>query len=165
MIVVSNTSPLTNLAAIGQFNLLRQLYLELHIAEAVWEELNAQGQSWPGRAEVAQAHWIHRHSVQNQALVTALRRDLDAGEAESIALALEQNATVVLLDEQEGRRTAQRFGLRIIGVIGILLEAKTKSLLPAVQPCLDALRQKAGFYLSEAVYQYALQQANETSTS
>jgi hypothetical protein len=50
---VSNTSPLTNLAAIGQFDLLRQLYGGLLIAEAVWAELNADGRTWPGRAEVA----------------------------------------------------------------------------------------------------------------
>ncbi len=81
MIVVSNTSPLTNLAAIGQFALFHQLYGRLHIAEGVWEELNARGQHWPGRDEVAAADWIERHTVQNQALVTALRRDLDRGEA------------------------------------------------------------------------------------
>ena len=88
MIAVSNTSPLTNLAAIGQFDLLRRLYGRLHIAQGIWEELNAKGQHWPGRDEVANADWIERHTVLNQALVTALRRDLDRGEAESIALAL-----------------------------------------------------------------------------
>ncbi len=41
MIVVSNTSPLTNLAAIGQFDVLKQLFGQLTIAEAVWQELNA----------------------------------------------------------------------------------------------------------------------------
>ena len=50
MIVVSDTSPLTHLAAIGQFGLLRQLYIGLHIPEGVWEELNAEGKRWPGRA-------------------------------------------------------------------------------------------------------------------
>jgi uncharacterized protein len=49
MIVVSNTSPLTNLAAIGQFELLRQLFGEITIAEGVWAELNADGQEWPAR--------------------------------------------------------------------------------------------------------------------
>jgi len=55
MIVVSNTSPLTDLAAIGQFALVHQLCERLHIAEAVWEELKARGQHWPGRDEVAAA--------------------------------------------------------------------------------------------------------------
>ena len=77
MIIVSNTSPLTNLAAIGQFDLLYRLYARLHIAEGVWDELNAQGKRWPGRDEVAAADWIERYAVQNQTLITVLQRDLD----------------------------------------------------------------------------------------
>ncbi|MCK7577108.1 MAG: UPF0175 family protein [Chromatiales bacterium] len=56
---VSNTSPLTNLAAIGQFDLLRALYGQLLVAEAVWEELNAGGRAWPGREEVAERLGSH----------------------------------------------------------------------------------------------------------
>ena len=62
MIVVSNTSPLTNLAAIGQFGLLPRLYPELHIAHGVWEELNAKGRRWPGSEQVAKADWIEQHA-------------------------------------------------------------------------------------------------------
>jgi len=164
MIVVSNTSPLTNLAAIGQFALFHQLYGRLHIAEAVWEELNARGQRWPGRDEVAAADWIERHTVQNQALVTALRRDLDRGEAETIALALELSAGLVLLDEREGRHAAQRLELRVAGVVGILLEAKSQSAVETIRPHLDALRHKAGFYLAEGVYHSALALAGEGDT-
>ena len=161
MIVVSNTSPLTNLAAIGQFDLLRRLYLKLHIAQGVWEELNAKGKRWPGGDEVAQAGWIERYAVQNQALVTALQRDLDRGEAETIALALELGADLVLLDEKEGRHAAQRFGLRVVGVVGILLDAKASGSVGMVRPHLDALRQTAGFYLSTSLYQHALSLAGE----
>lgn len=64
-VVISNTSPLTNLAAIGQFDLLQHLYGRLLIAEAVWDELNAGGQAWPGCAEVAAANWIKLRVVQN----------------------------------------------------------------------------------------------------
>lgn len=163
MIVVSNTSPLTNLAAIGQFDLLRCLYDRVHIAQGVWEQLNAEGKRWPGRDQVAQADWIQRHTVQNQDLVTALRRDLDRGEAETIALALEIGADLVLLDEKEGRHTAQRFGLRVVGVVGILLEAKGQGAIHTVHPHLDALRQTAGFYVSASLYQYALVLAKETN--
>lgn len=63
LIVVSNTSPLTNLAAIGQFDLLQHFYSEIHIADAVWEKLNAQGKRWPGADKVAAANWIRRHAV------------------------------------------------------------------------------------------------------
>lgn len=107
MIVVSNTSPLTNLAAIGQFDLLRRLYGAIHIAEGVWDELHANGQAWPGYAEVAAAHWIERHPVQQPVFVNLLRRDLDRGEAETIALAVDLEAEMVLIEEQEGRHAAQ----------------------------------------------------------
>ncbi len=163
MIVVSNTSPLTNLAAIGQFDLLNKLYAELHIAEGVWDELNFGGQRWPGRDEVAAADWIERYAVQNQSLIMALQRDLDRGEAESIALALELEADLILLDEQEGRRHAKRMGLHVVGVVGILLEAKVAGLVEEVRPQLDTLRQSAGFYLSESLYQHALNLARESS--
>jgi predicted nucleic acid-binding protein len=161
MIVVSNTSPLTNLAVIGQFALLHRLYSELHIAYGVWDELNAGGKRWPGRDEVATADWIQRHAVQNRDLVTVLRRDLGRGEAESIALALELNADLILLDEEEGRHAAQRLGFRVMGVVGILLEAKASGAVDRLRPNLDALRQAAGFYLSESLYQSALTLASE----
>jgi predicted nucleic acid-binding protein len=106
MIVVSNTSPLTNLAAIGQFDLLRRLYSGLHIPDGVWDELNARGQRWPGRDEVATADWIERHTVQNQALVTALRRDLDRGEAESIIIDEDTFATGFIVPEDKWRERA-----------------------------------------------------------
>ena len=148
---VSNTSPLTNLAAIGQFDLLRDLYGGLLVAEAVWEELNAGGRAWPGRAEVATADWIERRAVQNRPLVTALRERLDPGEAETIALAVECSPPFVLMDEKEGRRVAQRLGLKTVGVVGVLIEAKARGLIAEVGPLLERLRQEAGFYLSDQV--------------
>ena len=164
MIVVTNTSPLTNLAAIGQFDLLHELYGEVHIADGVWQELNVREQRWPGRDEVAAANWIERHTVQNQALVTALRRDLDRGEAETIALALELGADLVLLDEREGRHAAQRLELRVAGVVGVVLEAKSRSAVDEVRPHLDALRHRVGFYLTDQVYHSALTLAGESDT-
>ncbi len=161
MIVASNTSPLTNLAAIGQFDLLHQLYGDLHIPEAAWAELNAGGMTWPGRDEVATAAWVQRQDVQNTTAVTALLDDLDRGEAEAIVLALELGADIVLLDETDGRHHAQRLGLRVVGVIGTLQAAKHIGLIEHVRPHLDALRAVAGFYISDALYDYVLQAVKE----
>ncbi len=161
MIVVSNTSPLTNLAAIGRFDLLRQLYGEIHIPEAVIQELSSQGQQWPGYHETVQSDWIRQHPVKNTSLVRALQRDLDAGESAAIALAIEQSAGLLLMDEREGRHQAKRFGLKVLGVIGVLLEAKAQQKIAQIQPELDALRQKAGFYLSQGIYEMALHLAGE----
>jgi len=161
MIVVSNTSPLTNLAVLNQFDLLYKLYGKLYIAEGVWAELNAQGQAWPGQKNVEQASWITRKTVANQSAVAILREDLDRGESETIVLAIEQKADLILMDEAEGRRKAKRLGLNVVGVIGVLLQAKSKDYISEILPYLDRLRQEAGFYLSERVYQQVLKLVDE----
>jgi uncharacterized protein len=161
MIVVSNTSPLTNLAAIGQFDLLHKLFGEIHIAEGVWRELNAGNRLHPGGPEIAASPWVHRHRVDNEALVAALRKDLDRGESETLALGIELKADVVLMDEKEGRHTATRLALRPLGVLGILLRAKKRNDLKEIRSSLDALRQKAGFFVAENLYRWVLAQAAE----
>jgi hypothetical protein len=162
-LVVSNTSPLTSLAAIGHFDLLRDLFGQIHIARGVWDELNQGGLRHPGSREVEDALWIQRHDVENPALVTILRRDLDRGEAETLALALELKADLVLLDEQEGRHAAIRLGLHPLGVLGILLQAKRLQKIEEVRPRLDALRQRAGFFLGDRLYREVLAEAGEES--
>jgi predicted nucleic acid-binding protein len=161
MIVASDTSPLTSLAAIGHFELLQTLYSEIHIAEGVWQELNHGGRRHPGSHEVEKAPWVYRHEVRNQALVAVLRRDLDRGEAETLALAVELKADLVLLDEKEGRHAASRLGLRSLGALGILLQAKRLGTVTEVRSLLDALREQAGFFLSDSLYWQVLEQAGE----
>ncbi len=162
MIVVSNTSPFTNLAAIRQFDLLRSLFGEIHIADGVWHELNAGGQPHPGSVEVDAASWVRRHTVANQTLVAALRRDLDLGEAETLALAVELGAEIVLIDEREGRHVARRLELQPLGVLGVLLQAKRAGRCEKIRPLLEALRRQAGFYIAGDLYRYVLEQADET---
>lgn len=161
MIVVSNTSPITSLAAIGHFELLRELFGQVHIAQAVWHELNHGGRRHPGSHEVENAAWVDRHEVENRMLVTILRRDLDRGEAETLALAVELKADLVLLDEQEGRHAASRLGLHSLGVLGLLLQAKRLQKIEEIRSYLDALRQQAGFYLGDRLYCDVLEQAGE----
>ena len=104
---------------------------------------------------------VHIRQVKNRQLVEALRFFLDLGEAETIALALELQGDLVLLDEQAGRHAAQYFQLRVIGVVGLLVRAKQLGFVTEVRTQLDALRQKGGFYLSQPVYQHALHLAGE----
>lgn len=162
MIVVSNTSPLTNLAAVGHIELLQHLYRTVHIADGVWAELTKHDDEWPGRREVAAADWIQQHSVDNQALVTALRQDLDRGEAETIALAMELKADLVLIDEKAGRQLARHMGLAVGGVLGVLLQAKDHGHIASVRPILDDLRHTANFYVSQSLYQHVLDVAGES---
>ncbi len=161
MSIVCNASPLINLARIGQLDLLRQVYGDLLIPDAVWREVVIAGAGQPGADEVRDAVWIHRYPVQNEHLVAALRQELDAGEAEAIVLALEVKAELLLMDERLGRENARHLGLHCTGLIGVLVEARHKGLIEAIGPLLTALRTVAGFHVGEALYQRVLRDAGE----
>ena len=116
MNVVSNSSILISLARIGKLDLLRQLYVEIIVPEAVWDEVVVKGSGYSGAEEVRTSSWIKIKTVSNKHLVEALRQHLGAGESEAIALALEIKADLLLMDEHLGRETARHFGLRYIGL-------------------------------------------------
>lgn len=160
MIVVSNTSPLTSLAAIGRLELLKLLHGEIHIPQAVFDELHADQKLWPGAREVAAAEWIVKHRLLQRHLALALGQQLGPGESEALALAVELKADLVLLDEKDGRAAAAELGLRLTGVCGILLRAKAKGDIERVAPELDRLL-SVGFHLSEATRRHVLGLAGE----
>jgi predicted nucleic acid-binding protein len=161
VIIVSDTSPINNLAAINQLDLLRQLYSTVVIPEAVYRELTEPDFPVAGATEVQTFDWIQTRQVTNRTLVEALHNELDTGEAEAIALALELEAQQVLIDERLGRIVAARLNLRYTGILGILVEAKSQGLIPVVKPLLDALINQAGFWIAEPLYNRVLQLADE----
>ena len=82
-------------------------------------------------------------------------------EAEAIALAIEIGTTTVLIDESDGRAMALLYQLKPIGILGILLEAKSKNYIPSIQPLMDDLRNIAGFYIAQPLYNRVLTLAGE----
>ena len=161
MKVVSNTSPLINLARIGHLDLLQRIFGRLLIPEAVWHEAVIDGEGQPGAEEIRQADWIEQMIVTNRQLVHSLRQELDSGEAEAIALAIETNADWLLMDERLGRQTAQYFGLKFIGLIGILRVAQQRGEITTLRPFLEQLRDLAGFRISPALFEMVLREAGE----
>ena len=139
MIVISDTSAITNLAAIQHLHLLPQLYSQVTIPEAVYRELADIDPPVPGNLETQSANWLQVRPVNNFTVVARLRNEgrLDPGESEAIALAMELNTDLLLIDERRGRAAADRLGLRIIGLLGILVEAKRRNLIAAVKPLLN----------------------------
>lgn len=149
------------MACVGQLQLLGQIYGAITIPEAVFAEIAVNGMGQPGAEDVSRLPWIIRHQVTQHPLVKVLRLELDAGEAEALACALELKADLILLDERRARDVAQRLGLRFIGLLGVLIEAQRQNLLHRVRPVLDDLRQKAGFWITDALYQRVLAAAGE----
>lgn len=163
MRVVSNTSPLLNLAIIDRLDLLRRQFGIVEIPKAVLVELQVDEErpgSAPLRAAIAEG-WLVVHDLDASPLATALGVELDAGEAEAIALAVTGGHTHVLMDEREGRSIARAMALTPVGVIGVLLRARADGDIPTVAPLLKRLRTEAGFFLSDEFVQRVLAAAGE----
>ncbi len=161
MIIISDTSPINNLAAINHLHLLHQLYGIVLIPDSVYRELTDPNFPVSGAIEVQTVNWIQVRVVSDRTLVEALSNELDVGEAEAIALAVEIQADQVLIDERRGRLVAARLNLRYTGILGILIESKSKGLITEVKPLLDELINKAGFWIAEPLYNRVLQLVNE----
>jgi predicted nucleic acid-binding protein len=145
VIIVSDTSPINNLAAIHQLSLLQQLYSTVIIPEAVYRELTDPDFPVAGAIEVQTLDWIQTRQVSDRTVVEALTIELDIGEAEAIALALEIESDQLLIDERRGRMVANKLNLHYTGILGILVEAKNQELISEVKPLLDALRNQIEF--------------------
>lgn len=163
MIVVSDASPIINLSIIGQLELLPKLFGRVVIPTAVFEEIAVQGAGLPGAAEVLSADWVEIKPPQNRAFLNLLlaEKDLHRGEAAAIALAVELHADALIVDDAIGRIHARKQGIPFVGILGILLRAKKKGHLAAVQPELERLKNEANFFISQNLYAEILQLADE----
>lgn len=104
--------------------------------------------------------WIAVREPRDPVVVAALGTQLGAGEAESIALALEPPRSEIILDDKKARRVAGQLGLRVFGTLGLVLRAKAAGRIALVTPVLEALR-ATGFHMTEALFRTALRLADE----
>lgn len=159
MIIVSNSGPLINLAKIGRFSLLKQLFGKIIIPEAVYIEVVKEGKRKPGQAETNEAlgKWIEKMKVSDYLAIHLLLSQLKRGEAEAIVLAREIKCDLILLDDKCARDIAETSGLAIKGTLGILLTAKEMGIIKDLKMAIDHLIEK-GFYLKEDIYQRILKE-------
>jgi len=164
VIIVSDTSPITNLAAISQLDLLQKLYTGIIIPIAVYNAMVKVDKIVPGAVEVQTLPWIQKQAVvdsQRVILIQETQESIDLGEAEAIVLALELKADLLLMDERRGRIVATSYGLQITGLLGVLLQAKRKMLIPSVKILMDQLMEEADFRVSDKLYTAIIQSAGE----
>jgi predicted nucleic acid-binding protein len=163
MPIVSNTSPILNLAIINHLDLLHQQFDEIIIPPDVLTELQP-GINLPGVPVIQQAlnaQWLKVVQLKSSHLIQALMLELDPGEAAAIALTLELGHTQILVDEREGRAKAKALGLQPVGVLGVLLRAKFDGQISSVETVMQALRHEAGFFIANDLYEAVLVEAGE----
>jgi uncharacterized protein len=153
MIVVSDTSALSALLQIQRIGLLSELYGEIFIPKAVNEELCVRHSPLPD--------FIQIRAVSDLVYCARLQAELDLGEAEAIVLAKEMRADELLIDENKGRRIAAREGVPVIGLLGVLLEAKLRGLVPSITEIIGMLEAEARFHLDARLKARIIAEAGE----
>jgi len=148
-IVISDTSCLIILEKLNALELLRQLYPIVLTTPEIQREF---GTDLPD--------WITIQTVHDNALVEAFKESVDPGEASAIALAMEIDKAMLIVDDRKGRILAARMELNFMGSIGLLLKAKSRGLIPFLKPYTEQLLQ-TDFRVSQILINYALKQAGE----
>jgi len=161
--VVVDSSVLITLAAGEQFQLLQDFYSTIHIPPEVWKEVTATPKTYGVQeAQRAKAEgWLIVQAPQDLGKVSALPFNLQPGETEALALALEIPGSLLLVDDAQGRKAAAALGIAYTGTLGVLLRAKAEGRIPALRPVLRLLAARTTFWLSPVVESAALKQAGE----
>lgn len=164
MKVICNTSPIIGLLSINRLSLLWQLFEEVIIPHAVYQELCVNDES--RKAEICEIETyieqgnIKIYHVANQKMVKAMYGKLHYGELEVIIGAKEQGLTLAIIDEASARKMASEFLLDTIGIMGMLLLAKKKGIICEIRSDMERLR-KAGYRISDKLFDETLRKAGE----
>lgn len=172
MVVVSNASPLIALSKLGRLALLPQLYQQILIPQAVYEEVVTVGLREGHADAIAVDHFVRLgriavHSVQLAADDQDWTSRIDRGEAEVIVLARDMGADWAIIDNLHARRAARSQGVRLRGTIAVLLEAVSKGQLtiPEFELLVKEIRNRPEFWISERLCDAALERVKTSQRS
>jgi hypothetical protein len=157
-IVIADTSPLQYLFQIGLLDVLRELYGNVLVPEAVRDELlvgRSLGLDVPDPADFP---WITLRSTTTHANVAPL--ELGSGETAALSLALEVADPIVVLDDAAARAAAATLNIPSTGTLGVLLLAKERGIVTSMASVITQLEQR-GFRIAPAVIARVLAIAGE----
>jgi predicted nucleic acid-binding protein len=137
MRAVVNATPLISLALLGRLSLLKEMFEEVMIPQAVYEEVVVQGVSKPGAEALAAANWLTVMPMDVSVGLEPLLLGLDAGELAVLLLAQQITPDWVIVDERLARSVAFALGLPVKGTLGILLTAVLAGLLTKQEALAD----------------------------
>ena len=114
-IIIADASSIIVLYESHLLNLLHKIYFQVTVTPQVAQEI-----------KIPLPDWMKINAPSDNQIFSTLLKDLDEGEASSIALALEHKNSLLIIDEKDGRKIAASLNLQIIGTLAVLLEAKQK---------------------------------------
>lgn len=147
--IVSDTSCIILLSKIGELEILNKLFGTIITTQEVAKEFGEQLPSW---FEIQQPKDTNYQSI--------IEMSVDRGEASAIALAIELDDCLLIIDDLKGRKFAHQFGLTIIGTIGVIVDAKLAGIIPSVRPILAKIR-TINFRITEPLELLILKKAGE----
>lgn len=161
--VIVNSTPIITLCNIGKLHLLKDLYGQITIPQAVYEEVTAKKDSACQQIQ-SETGWILVEHIHNFYAKRMYQAKLHAGEVEVMILAQEEpKADLLIIDDAAAKKTAKYLGLTVTGTLGVLLKAKQQGYLDNINVCLRKI-QAAGFYISPKIVKLVLEHANEKNT-
>jgi len=161
MIVVADTSVILNLCRVQQERLIQDLFHRVLGPSQVADEFVRLAKIQPKFSGMTLPDWIEIQPAPSSFPPEVIQAQLDLGESAAIALCLSQHAEALLIDESLGREVAARLGVRTVGILGILIEARRHNLIPGVKTILDQLEKDAGFWIAPGLRQKVLQLVGE----
>ena len=147
--IISDTSCLILLDNIGELDLLKKLFGTITTTSVVKAEF---GLPLP--------KWVEIKEPINTKYQSILEASVDKGEASAIALALEFDDCLLIIDDLKGRKFASQLGLSIIGTIGVIVDAKLIGIIPSIKPLIAKIR-NTNFRISKQLEAVLLGKAGE----
>lgn len=157
MIVVADASPLVALALCESLNILDQLFGEIKVAHAVYSEVSVSGKP---KADILEEYLQAKVVDVDLSKLVIGGTFLDTGEISSMMLYKHLKADYLLIDEQVGRRIAKLNQIKVIGSLGVLIEAKNKGLISSIRPHVETFK-SSKLYFSQYLLDHALKMTNE----
>lgn len=163
MVIISDTSPISNLIQIDKLEILQKLFGQIvippHVDKEVLELINFGFDI----AVYEHADWIQIINPIDITLVEELEKELDKGEAQAIVIGQELKADLLIIDERIGTNKAKKLGLKTIGLLGCLIEAKNQNIIKKVKPLVEKLESQAGFYIGNRLKNVIYELVNENT--
>ena len=141
-LVIADAGPIFSLATIDKLELLNDLFNDVKIPRAVWNEITLDKTT----IFYNKIYNYFKNRITDISGFNELTLIMDYGESESVLLYKELKADFLLVDDKKARKIAENFGIKCIGTLGLLSSAREKGKLDQLKPLFEILLENDRYY-------------------